>query len=93
MNVTITLFIPKITFTDENSTREEKMSFPMGQLIQAANLMNMNLQEGLQNVTLQAITESLLTSGKVLYNLTAVHKKPMNRIIVDKLRRECLVFS
>ena len=58
------------------------MSFPMGQLIQAANLMNINLQEGLQNVTLQAISETLLTSRKVLYNLTAVHTKPMKRGIV-----------
>ena len=40
------------------------MSFPMGQLIQAANLMNINLQEGLQNVTLQAISETLRQVGK-----------------------------
>lgn len=58
------------------------MSFPMGQFIQAANLMNINSQEGLQNVTLQAISETLLTSRKVLYNLTAVYTKPMKRGIV-----------
>ena len=62
------------------------MSFPMGQLIQAANIMNMNLPEGIQNITLQAISEALLTSGKVLYNLTAVHTKPMKRGIVVKTR-------
>ena len=56
----------------------------MGQLIQAANIMNMNLPEGIQNITLQAISEALLTSGKVLYNLTAVHSKPMKRGIVVK---------
>ena len=44
--------------------------------------MNINSKEGLQNVTLQAISETLLTSRKVLYNLTAVHTKPMKRGIV-----------
>ena len=62
------------------------MSFPMGQLIQAANIMNMNLPEGIQNITLQAISEALLTSWKALYNLTAVHTKPMKRGIVVKTR-------
>lgn len=55
----------------------------MGQLIQSAYLIKINLPEGLQNVTLQAISEALLTSGKVLYNLTAVHTKPIKRGIGD----------
>ena len=52
--------------------------------------MNINLPEGLQNVTLQAINKALLTSGKILYNLTTVHTKPMKRDIVVKTRMVCL---
>ncbi|XP_078321865.1 uncharacterized protein LOC111103999 isoform X3 [Crassostrea virginica] len=69
----------KIMFTNEKSTIEARMSFPPGQVIQSASLMNMNLPEGLQNITLQAISKLLLTSEEVPYNMTAIHNKPVKK--------------
>ena len=72
-------------FTNEQSTIEAKMSFPPGQVIQSASLMNMNLPEGLKNITLQAISKLLLTSEEVPYNMTAIHNKPVKKGNVDCL--------
>ena len=59
------------------------MSFPNGQLVQSASLMNLNMPEGLQNITLKAINKVLLTSEEVLYNMTAIHTKPTKKGKVD----------
>ena len=66
-------------FTNEQSTIEARMSFPPGQVVQSASLMNMNLPEGLQNITLQAISKLFLTSEEVPYNMTAIHNKPVKK--------------
>lgn len=58
---------------------EEKMSFPVGQDIQSVDIVNMNMPVGLKNITIQAISKLLLTSDKVIYNLTAVHSKPTKK--------------
>lgn len=52
------------------------MTFPVGQDIQSVDIVNMNMPEGLKNITIQAISKLLLTSDKVIYNLTTVHSKP-----------------
>nr|XP_034332757.1 uncharacterized protein LOC105327902 isoform X2 [Crassostrea gigas] len=69
----------KITITDDKSTIEEKMSFPVGQDIQSVNIINMNMPEGLKNITVQAINKLLLASDQVIYNFTAVHSKPTKK--------------
>lgn len=58
---------------------EEKMSFPVGQDIQSVDIVNMNMPVGLKNITIQAISKLLLTSDKVIYNLTTVHSKPTKK--------------
>ena len=55
------------------------MSFPNGQLVKSTSLMNLNMPEGLQNITLQAISKVLLTSEEVLYNMTAIQTKPTKK--------------
>ena len=65
------------------SNRQLRPEFPPGQVVQSASLMNMNLPEGLQNITLQAISKLLLTSEEVPYNMTAIHNKPVKKGNVD----------
>lgn len=55
------------------------MTFPVGQDIKSVDIVNMNMPEGLKNMTLQAISKLLLASDNVLYNLTAVHSKPTKK--------------
>lgn len=55
------------------------MSFPVGQDIQSVNIINMNMPEGLKNITVQAINKLLLVSDQVIYNFTAVHSKPTKK--------------
>lgn len=55
------------------------MSFPVGQDIQSVNIINMNMPEGLKNITVQAINKLLLASDQVIYNFTAVHSKPTKK--------------
>lgn len=69
----------KISFHGHRSTFEEKMTFPVVQDIQSVDIVNMNMPEGLKNITIQAISKLLLASDKVIYNLTAVHSKPTKK--------------
>ncbi|XP_062606252.1 uncharacterized protein LOC134268062, partial [Saccostrea cucullata] len=69
----------KITFSDSKTTLEEQMSFPSGQDIQIANILNMDMPEGLKNITIQAISKLLLTSDQVLYNMTVINAKPSKK--------------
>lgn len=78
LNILVLTFI-QITVTDDESTVEEKMSFPVGQDIQSVNIVNMDMPEGLKNITVQAINKLLLTSDQVIYNFTAVHSKPTKK--------------
>lgn len=55
------------------------MSFPVGQDIQSVNVVNINMPEGLKNITVQAINKLLLASDQVIYNFTAVHSKPTKK--------------
>ncbi|XP_052707847.1 uncharacterized protein LOC128183063 isoform X2 [Crassostrea angulata] len=69
----------KISFHGHRSTFKEKMTFPVVQDIQSVDIVNMNMPEGLKNITIQAISKLLLASDKVIYNLTAVHSKPTKK--------------
>lgn len=46
-----------------------------------SNLVNMNMPEGLKNITVQA-SKLLMTSSQVLFNVTAVSSKPITKGIV-----------
>lgn len=78
----------QITVTGDKSTIEEKMSFPVGQDIQSVDIVNMNMPEGLKNITVQAINKLLLTSDPVLYNFTAVHSKPTKKGMILHLSKQ-----
>lgn len=58
------------------------MTFPVGQDIQSVDIVNMNMPEGLKNITVQAISKLLLTSSQVLFNVTVVSSKPITKGIV-----------
>lgn len=68
------------------------MTFPVGQDIKSVDIVNMNMPEGLKNITLQAISKLLLASDKVLYNLTAVHSKPTKKGKIDLLNLHCIFY-
>lgn len=44
--------------------------------MKTANIMNLKMPSGLKNITFQAINKLLLSSNKVLYNITVVNDKP-----------------
>lgn len=58
------------------------MTFPVGQDIQSLDIVNMNMPEGLKNITVQAISKLLLTSDQVIYNVTAISSKPIKKGMV-----------
>lgn len=55
---------------------EEKMSFPIGQDILSASFTQMDMIEGLKNITVQAIGKLLIVSDMVPYNLTISKVSP-----------------
>ncbi|XP_056015772.1 uncharacterized protein LOC125675332 [Ostrea edulis] len=66
----------RIIFSGDGKKIEEKMSFPIGQDMKTANIMNLEMVAGLKNITFQAINKLLLSSSNVLYNVTVVKDKP-----------------
>ncbi|XP_061176007.1 uncharacterized protein LOC133184958 [Saccostrea echinata] len=69
----------KITFFGEKRKVEEQISYPNGQDIQIASILNMDMAEGLKNITIQAISKLLLTSDEVLYNITIAYSNPAKK--------------
>jgi hypothetical protein len=65
----------------------EKMSFPDRQETLYARVMNLALTPGQLNVTAQAVSKLLLTSDKVIANITVFTDKPVKH---RKLHRHIL---
>lgn len=60
----------QILFHGNNNKMEKKMSFPVGQDILSASFTHMKMNEGLKNITVQAIGKLLIVSDTVPYNIT-----------------------
>ncbi|XP_065943774.1 uncharacterized protein [Magallana gigas] len=60
----------KILFHGNDNKIEEKMSFPVGQDTLSASFTHMKMNEGLKNITVQAIGKLLIVSDTVPYNIT-----------------------
>lgn len=71
------------------------MSFPDGQDIQSVDIVNMNMPEGLKNITIQAISKLLLASDRIIYNISVVDSKPLKQGNRSSFRRSVsfLLFS
>ena len=66
----------QIQFEGNTESFEEKMSFPVGQDILSTNILNMNMEQGLKTITVQAIGKLLIASDRILYNVTLSNNKP-----------------
>lgn len=63
------------------------MSFPDGQDIQSVDIVNMNMPEGLKNITIQAISKLLLASDRIIYNISVVDSEPLKQGNRSSFRR------
>ena len=66
----------QVLFQGNNQRFEEKMSFPIGQDVLSTNIVHMNMREGINNITVQAIGKLLIESDIVPYNITLSTEKP-----------------
>ena len=67
----------QIQFEGNTESFEQKMSFPVGQDILSTNILNMNMEQGFNTITVQAIGKLLIASDRILYNVTLSNNKPM----------------
>ncbi|XP_061193435.1 uncharacterized protein LOC133201664 [Saccostrea echinata] len=64
----------------------DKMSFPIGQDVQSAVIMNLAMDQGLTNISIQAINKLLLAGSRVPHNITVLYDKPRksgNQLLVS----------
>ncbi|XP_078322971.1 uncharacterized protein LOC111122905 [Crassostrea virginica] len=66
----------RVLFQGNNQRFEEKMSFAIGQDVLSTNIVHMNMREGINNITVQAIGKLLIESDTVPYNITLSTEKP-----------------
>lgn len=72
----VKIYFSQILFHGNENNFEEKMSFPIGQDILSASITRMEMEDGLKNITVQAIGKLLISSDIVPYNITVSNNKP-----------------
>lgn len=76
----------QILFRGHDNEFEEKMSFPIGQDVLSASITHMKMNQGLKNITVQAIGKLLIDSETVPYNIT------ISKSIPKKDRKNSYIF-